>query len=446
MKHNNIDYLSDRLLLSDESIPESLLDQIRASGLISPDMVKIHFCGVISYHEGLAVFLPRNHNVSKESAEASGHLLLQALLKYYQTKDSGIYAQESGEEVIGGRSLSLAVSLLDDFRSNGLYLRRIKQRTTGSGRVNWSRTINQSTPYSTENGPMYLELFTSRSRYISNCETARIHSQVIKELFGIYGALWLGVTSFFDDRLELMPKPLGSTEGQIAYLQSELQLTYSERDMILIKGLIQYLNMKKGTDKTNVLIGVRKFHTIWESMLDECLIGKYAVNSKLPVPVYQTANGDFIPVARKGQRTDTVLRNFEDDRFAVVDAKYYDASSPANAPGWPDLVKQFYYHEALSTLVGEHASISNHFIFPGCDGQLKAAYVAERGKNIESKLDCLEEYSTIYCHYQAPIELLEAYVEGKKLAQLTEYIFATAPQPKIPKPLLADNKTASTLT
>jgi hypothetical protein len=424
MQQNNIIYLSDRVCLSDKTIPTTLRDRMHALGLIAPDMLKVNFCGVVSYGDGLAVFLPRNHKISTEEADVAGHLLLQALLKYYQSKDSGIYAQDNGEEIIGGRAFSLVTSLLDDYRSNGLYVRRMKEQTMNSGKVNWSHTVARSTPYPTANGPMYFDLVTSRSRYISNCETANIHAQVIKELFSDYGMLWLGIPSYFDEHLELMSKPLGGTEVQVAYLQRELQMSYSERDMFLIKGLIQYLRIKKGDNKNNVLIGVLKFHSLWESMLDECLIGKYTVNSKLPVPVYQTADDEFIPSAEKGQRTDTVLKLRESCRFAVVDAKYYEASSPANAPGWPDLVKQFYYQRAVSILEGENALVSNHFVFPGDSKKLKAVHVAKRNTAVKSKSDCLDDYPPIDCHYQDPILLLEAYVKGEKLTKLTDEIWA----------------------
>ena len=423
MQANNILYLSDRDFLSNNNIPTTLLEEMRSLGLITADMLKVSFCGVVSYPDGLAVFLPRNHHVLIETAGLAGHLLLQALLKYYQSKDSGIYSKDDETEVIGGRAFSLASSLLDDYRSNGLYVRRMKEHTINSGKVNWSHTIARSTPFPTKNGPMYLDLVTSHSRYISNCETANIHAQVIKELYSGYGMLWLGLSSYFDENLELMSKPLGSAEIQIAYLQRELQVSYSERDMFLIKGLIQYLRIKKGTNTNNVLIGICKFHSLWESILDECLIGKYSVNSKLPVPVYQTADDEFIPVAKKGQRTDTVLKLPKENRFAVVDAKYYEASSAATAPGWPDLVKQFYYQNAVSILEGEHALVSNHFIFPGRAGKLKAVYVAERDVEVKSALDCLDQYSPINCHYQDPIAALEAYVNGEKLTNLTDEIW-----------------------
>lgn len=423
MKRINIRYLSDRAYLSDKNIPSVLLDELRYQGLIETSINKVHFCGVVSYSDGLAVFLPRNHQATIEDGGAAGSLLLQALLKYYKEKDSGAYAQDSGDEVIGGRAFSLATALFNDYRANGLYVRRVKEQAVNSGKVNWVRTISRNTSYPASGGSVFLDLITSHSRYIADCETARIHAEVIKEILSNYGMLWLGVSSQRDERLEHLNNLPINTDAKIAYLNRELQLSYSERDIFLIKGLIQYLRIKKGVNTTNVLIGVSKFHNLWESMLDECLVGNYSVNSKLPIPVYQAANNEFISVAQKGQRTDTVLKHRDEDRFAVVDAKYYEASSPSTAPGWPDLVKQFYYQKAVSFLEGKSAKVSNHFIFPGGTQALKVAHIAERGIIVKSIGDCLEDYKPIYCHYQEPIELLDAYVNGKKLTELTDDIF-----------------------
>ena len=416
-------YLSDRISIEDSSIPYSVLSELRNQGLIAPDMKRINFCGVVPYSDGVAVFLPRNHLASMKDGGSAGHYLLQALLKYYQEKDSGIYAQENGNEVIGGRSFSLAVSLIDDYRNNGLYVHRVKENTVNSGKVNWSRTISLSPSYPSVSGPIYMDLLTFRSRYIANCEIAKIHAAVMKELFSDYSMMWLGMPQYIDERLELMPKPSESVNTKLTYLKRELQLSYSERDIFLINSLIQYLQIKKGINSNNILIGVRKFHNLWESMLDECLIGKYPVNSKLPVPVYQTSEGKFIPVAQKGQRTDTVLKHSDEHRFAVIDAKYYEASSPSTAPGWPDLVKQFYYQQAMCELEGKDTFVSNHFIFPGSNKKLKSVHVASRGREIKSPTDCLLGYATIHCHYQDPVRLLEVYVRGEKLTQLTHEIF-----------------------
>ncbi|CDT14650.1 LlaJI family restriction endonuclease [Vibrio coralliirubri] len=423
MQLSNILYLSDRTFLNDSAIPHSVLDELRNQGLIAADMQRLHFCGLVSHSDGLALFLPRNHNVVPVAGGNAGYYLLQALLKYYRDKESGSYAQDSGDEVIGGKSFSLVAALLEDYQANGLYVRRVKEKTVNSGKVNWSRTVARSTAYPGSSGPVYIDLLTSRSRYIADCEIAKIHATVMKELFSDYGMLLLGLSSYFDEKLEQMPKPSPNVEINISYLKRELQVSYSERDLFLINSLIRYLKNKKGGSSSNILIGVRKFHNLWESMLDECLVGKYPVNSKLPVPVYQTNEGEFIPVAQKGQRTDTVLKHEQKKKFAVVDAKYYGATSPSTAPGWSDLVKQFFYQQAIHELEGKDTPVSNHFIFPGSTQKLKSAHVAKRGVDVRSVDECIPRYATIHCHYQDPVRLLEAYVKGEKLTQLTQEIF-----------------------
>ena len=418
---NNITYFSDRSFL--KNIPEEILSVMRSYGLVAIDDVKLHFCGLLSYGTKLAIFLPRNHSYHESDLNMPGYYLLQALLKYFRNKESGIYSQEQGDTVIGGRTLLQITQLLDDYRINGLYVRRIKEKTINIGKVNWSRTIARSTAFPSNGSPVYLDLSTSRSRYMANCETAKIHAQVIRELLINYGDLLFNTPNIINERLLRLEAPTGDKRSQIAYLERELCLSYYERDIFLIKGLIKYLRLEKGTEVSDVLIGVRKFHTLWETMLDECLVGKYSVNKKLPIPVYRTIKDKFVTMAQKGQKTDTVLKHEKDKLFAVVDAKYYEASSPQTAPGWPDLVKQFYYQKAVSQLEGEGAVISNHFIFPGKEPFLKSAHVADREKKIQSEMDCLSEYSPIHCHYQDPIELLKIYVEGRELKTLTKKIF-----------------------
>lgn len=423
MQQSKILYLSDRTSLSDARIPDSLLVEMRMKGLVAPDMREINFCGVIPFDSRLAVFLPRNSSDCSLNKNVAAHNLLRALSKYYEDKDTAVFSQETGESVIGGKALSLITSLFEDYQLNGLYVRRVKEKRVNSGKVNWPKTISRSAAFPATNGVIYLDLHSTKSRYIANCETSRIHANVIKDIISTFGPIYLGNNSIIDERLEQQQKPIGTIEAQISYLKRELQLSYSERDIFLIKSLIQYLSDLEGEGSSKVIIGVRKFQGIWEAMLDKCLVGKYSVNSKLPIPVYETAGSRFVPVAQKGQRTDTVLKHTDNQRFAVVDAKYYRADSPSTAPGWPDLVKQFFYKEALAQVVGGELTITNHFVFPGNERLLTAAYVAERNKHIESAQDCLDRYAPIYCHYQDPLVLMDAYVNGKKLDRIMEEIF-----------------------
>jgi len=435
MQLTEILYLSDRMPASDPSIPSEVAEVLTRRGLVDPDGGRIHFCGLLGVGGRLTVFLPRNHVGSREQEDRAAYYLLRALAKFYGTRDSGIRVDDRGTEVTEGDSLSLAAALIEDYLSSGLYVRRTRIRTTNDGKTSWPRTIARGTAYPSASGPVYLDLATTRPHYSADCKTTQIHASVIRELFASFGMLWLGKSGPIDRHLAGMPAPVGAPSSWIAHLGRELQMSYSERDIFLIRSLIVYLEKKKGNDSGPLLIGVHKFHGLWEAMLDDCLVGKLPVNDRLPVPAYLAADGTIELVAAKGQRTDTVLRSKNMQQIAVVDAKYYDASSPKSAPGWPDLVKQFFYEQAIRSLnLGGH--ISNHFIFPGTlEKNLKAVFLAKRDRKPVQAADFLLGYGPIHCHYQDPLELLRLYTSGEKLVSLTREIFdsgVTSPSSQSP--------------
>ena len=109
-------------------------------------------------------------------------------------------------------------------------------------------------------------------------------------------------------------------------------------------------------------------------------------------------------------------------RSWIRDAKYYEASTVANAPGWPDLVKQFYYADAVKKISGDKASITNHFIFPGSCNYLKSAHVAPRESEVKSELECYTDYPKIHCHYLEPELLVKKYYKGSKLEAFSKFI------------------------
>ena len=419
-------YLSDRIPASDPSIPIEVAEVLTRRGLVDPDSGRIHFCGLLGVGGRFTVFLPRNNAGSREPDDRAAYYLLRALAKFYRTRDSGMRVDDSGTEVTEGDSLSLALALIEDYLSSGLYVRRTRIRTTNDGKTSWPHTIARGTAYPSATGPVYLDLSTTRFHNSADCKTAQIHASVMREMLASFGTLWLGKSSPIDRRLAGMPAPVGAPSDWIAHLGRELQLSYSERDIFLIRSLIAYLEKKKGNASGPLVIGVHKFHGLWEAMLDECLVGKLLVNDRLPVPAYLASDGTIELVAAKGQRTDTVLRSKNMQQIAVVDAKYYDASSSKSAPGWPDLVKQFFYEHAIKSLnLGGH--ISNHFIFPGTlEKNLKAVFVAKRDGKTAQAADFLLEYGPIHCHYQDPLELLRLYTSGEKLASLTQEIFDSA--------------------
>lgn len=417
---HDLHYFTDRSYLTHIDEPTgTLVETMRRQGLIAPDHHRVRFCGFFSWHGGTAVFLPANCDISEKPA-LSAHWLLRTLRRYYADRPTGIQGAE-GDSLIGGSLLSLAVTLFEDYQANGLYVRRSRHHTVNHGKINWPRTISRYIPFPSATAPVYLELESSRARYMSDCETARIHAAVLRDIREKFGILFYGETLLTDEKLEKMPLPAGSREAQLAYLNRELSLSYSECDITLINLLKRYIESMEGCDEDSLIIGTRHFHSVWEAMLDNALSGERDFNRKLPVPYY-LKDDYYHEVAEKGQRTDTVIRNHESTRYAVVDAKYYTASGPKDAPGWPDLVKQFFYQKAVKVVAGEDAAVTTHFVFPGTVSPLTSAHVGDRGQHMQDLLRHTPGYPVVHCHYCDPTELMKAYVTYGKLPALRESI------------------------
>jgi len=419
MQMSKLQFFSDKDLIT--RLPVLLADTLRGTGIIAPDHSRVQFCGFVSWSEGTAVFLPVNC-CEKNFDVAGAHFLLRALQRYYDDKITGV-REGLGDEVIGSTSLSLVLLLVDDYLVNGLYVRRAQEYKLNSGKINWSRTISRQTGFPSKNSPVYLDLETSLSHYVSDCETARIHAAVIREIHSEYGDLLFGGVQTSDVNLELMPLPSGELTAQLSYLDRELSLSYSDRDMNLINALRRYIERSVGMDDA-LLVGTRKFHHVWEAMIDQCLPRGISVNSQLPVPFY-LQNENYIPVAQKGQRTDTVIENEEGNHVAVVDAKYYRAESPYSAPGWPDIVKQIFYKTAVESVVPKTTNVSLHFVFPGYKQVLDSAHIGLRTKGPTKIKPVGSDYPDIYCHYCDPVKLMENYVNGIKNYVLSEKILNT---------------------
>lgn len=408
----NLAYFRDRDEVS--SLPSDLVTLMKHRGLIAPDQERVHYCGFVSWHEGIAAFMPRN-SILESLKPQHAFYLLQALSRYYLGKDTGIpEGQES--DFIGRASLSLIHRLIEDYRSSGLYVRRKKHLSINQGRTNWKRTIARRMPYPSGDSPIYLDTDTSSTRYVSDCETSRIHAQIIRNIHQKYGVLLTGDYVIADNNLEHMPEPISSVESQVAILDRELSDIYSERDIQLIGMLRAYIDESSATEGNDLMVGTRMFHNVWEGMLDKCLPRKIEINSVLPVPYYQQ-DEYFVEVSQKGQRTDTVIESENGTHWAIIDAKYYNASSPNLAPGWHDLVKQFFYRTAAEKVCGKGVLVTLHFVFPGTIHHLSKVKIGAHKQNKIPIVKFLEVdgYGEILCHYCNPIILLEKYACGHPL-------------------------------
>jgi hypothetical protein len=136
----------------------------------------------------------------------------------------------------------------------------------------------------------------------------------------------------------------------------------------------------------------------------------------MPTPTYEEIGGRTIRKEQKGQRVDIFLYDASQKTACVVDAKYYDASSTDKAPGWSDLVKQFFYAKSLTAgaLNKQVEKVKNCFIFPGVASNTspKTVFVTDTTGRLDNV------FAPIECHLLCPEVVLDSYVNEKPLSDL----------------------------
>ena len=382
----------------------------------------VSFCGFLINETDLYLFVPRNVDTTKidtlEKKISYAILLMKTVEQYSQAHTTGVYdsSTQVGEVNVG--ILSLAKELLEDYILNGLYIHKVTKQNQSSGRINWKETISKGHPLIGKGGvPVYLDLHSSITRYQTNSPVAAIQAEIIKELDEQF-SWW--ITGKADAKLSLDLNDHQSltctTEEKKKLITDELRYTYSDREIRLLKNLIQYLDSPKGMLDGYIVSGIQKFHFAWEGMLRKTLPHVVNLNNKLPVPAYVIEQGKHESV--RGMVTDIII-SYENITI-IVDAKYYHAKSTSSAPGWSDLVKQFFYAKAVQCIRPDH-TVKNLFIFPSekneyDNGPLRQAQMISP----TSKETFDDVFCPVDCYYISPTMVMKAYTERRKLPGLQQ--------------------------
>lgn len=405
------------LRLLDSSVRSELISR----GLVTTGGKSVSFCGLVHANGKLHAFLPRSTKVitrNREDKIALASELMEALHRYSTTKNNQITADDDGDEFIGMSRLSSIVWLLRDFRTNGLFSTRKQKQVINSGKPDWKKTISRRTAFLTDNGPIYLNIDGVLNSRFNGDEITRIHANVIRKLDEQYSWLISAKKSDIADNLQAIPLPSGKTSSQIAHLKSQRHVHYATRDIELISHLLTFLEETRGQSNNSYAMGLKRFEGMWEHMLAHSLKWIIKVNHLLPTPAYKMNDGVIVEAASKGLRTDIVLNRPDSDVFAVADAKYYDTlTNTRKAPGWPDLVKQFFYAKALN-VYRNSAQVNNAFIFPGEDGVISSAHMKNRDTETLEDTD----FPPILCIYVCPISVIQHYINRKKMVELSELL------------------------
>jgi len=421
----NIRLSADRVALR-SPLPDWVKAEIRQRGLVTGNGEAVSFCGLMARGDEVHVFLPRGTTLAEDGERviSLASLLTGCIERYARGGTSTKETGERGEEgMVGNDRLAVIRELLEDYRLNGGYSTVSQYRTLNSGKTDWRRTINRVTPFPDRRGiPVYPDLHGTRNRYAADSVVARIHASVIARLDRMFGWWVTGrpngrVASGLSETAGLLALP----DYCLAMLRLERASVFSDRNLRLLTNLIIYLSGGVGDAVSPVVIGLRDFHWAWEHMLGEVLANRSDAAREFPVPVYYSSGGQRNIVPAKGMRTDIILEQKSESYAVVVDAKYYSASSAGDAPGWPDLVKQFFYAKALG-IVRPDWRIGSVFVFPNVAGPLEAARVENRDGS-----RCFDiEFPSVRCIYADPVEVMRYYLSRQYCNNLTDAVMLAA--------------------
>ncbi|WP_100644077.1 LlaJI family restriction endonuclease [Alteromonas facilis] len=409
--HWDINYYLDRTNLS--NLPDSLSQVLRNKNFVTKSGEKASFCGLILTESVQAVFLPRSTQLSGGIIQATSSMF-KAFRKYDKELSPLIRNNEQIAELFGSKKIALLYSLLEDYRNYGIYSQRNLHKRINSGKPDWPRTISKFQPFISDGSPLYCDYVGVKKRVSVDSEISKIHAFLVSLIDTKFGSVFFGEKSYKEDWL-LQPSFI-SQEFFRAIINKELRNVYSDRDVRLMKRLLKVLEVGVLNESVEFVIGTRSFHTVWEHMLKKVVEGTIELNDRLPFPIYEDSSGKLYPAKRNSQKTDIVIENSNKNLYAIVDAKYYDATSTSSSPRWHDLVKQFFYEKAISTVYPE-STVKNYFIFPGEKQVFAKAFMANR-----KDYSPISDYVEIECIYVNPTDVTQAYSKGVKLKELSKIL------------------------
>ncbi|KXO78227.1 restriction endonuclease [Acinetobacter venetianus] len=395
------------------SLPTPVATYIQSQGLLSSiNGLRTSFCGLITYQGKNYFFFPRQSNLIEIEHDPIRYcsVLMLALLKFAKSSRTQIRNPEDGADETGFEKLEMYKYLIHDFQQHGIFKNEEVRLRRNTGKTDWNKTINKSVSYPDSNGhPVYLDVF-GKQRTSTNSEITKIHASILKQVYSNYGFIFTG-----NHKVPYSLKQYGATnlsiDTQISVLKNEIRNHFADRQTLLLKTLIEYLRGLKGNHQKNQIIGVTRFHVAWEHMLANCFDNVIDINSKLPKPVFIDNLGQVLPAKKSGMRTDIVIKDTDLQTLTVLDAKYYEATTIDNSPGWSDLVKQFFYEKALSQMPEfSDYTLKNGLIFPGDKKVFEE--IKMRDQSNDTFLD--SQFAPIKCVYMKPLVVLEKYIAGQK--------------------------------
>lgn len=378
-----------RYRTDDERNEEELLE---ADGAGTMQRYQFRYVGIVITHGHAIVCYPK-YIRSTIRPESQMRQVLNVIRKLGQ-EDKLLDPQDGGAH---SDQLALMIRLLCLYDEYGIYSSFEETRVlNGSGVIDWQRTIDMETPIILNGAPIYLDLWTRKTRHDEEGIVRRLHKAMLSECSRFLADS--GLSSLLSiDTVELTDE--NSTDiGELEYLQWLIDrerasqfVTWKQEVLDLMRAYLA--ESGSDADRGRVLrLGTTSYYHAWEvackvafgdllgHQLHELPIDLsdswHGCNSEtlmeiIPRPIWSRTRGMGNPRKVATLRPDIITFAEVRDRrlFCIYDAKYYVPSEREEIEGRPgveSITKQFLYQSAYQRFVEDHdfSSVVNAFLVP----------------------------------------------------------------------------------
>lgn len=332
--------------------------------------IKFIYVGIITFKDEVIIVLPKYFDeraISKINC-------IKKLIKVFKKIPKAIIKSYNSELFISNNKedyseISICDFIINDFISNGYYLKidKMSKINSKSNLLDWKETINKIDPIFSNGSVIYDDCYYIHFNRNLKDFVTRIHIAVIEYSIAKYGdLLQYNLQNIGYNNAKKLIDRLGNYNIIIRELENELENVYADRDIKLIKSLLNFFKRFQSNFKIKLeLYGTNNFKLIWEYICAYVFNNEYELlYSKIDKLVWRGINGKSVTNENNILKPD-ILRRYK-NQLLILDAKYYNISltntKVEGNPGTYDIVKQFAYQLAF-----EHKgyrNIINFLLYP----------------------------------------------------------------------------------
>ncbi|PFY91636.1 LlaJI family restriction endonuclease [Bacillus pseudomycoides] len=369
------------------------------------DHIKFKITGFLVSQQNTFVIFPKGIFKSENASQNyfAAQTLFKALLKYNK-KSIQKFHINFGENNEDGSLLSLINWIVEDYKRYGLIRREFKKKDfNGNTKINWSKTIKETTPYIINGKFLYLDTISIKSLRSLNNEITTVQYLILKDIEEEYG--WL-----LNFKTKHSPNLLNNKytyERMRFILNNALKVTFNQKELTLYKRLLNYVDIKlKETGKSHFqLLYTKYYQYIWEALCKQLFDDNSNLKDLLPKP-YWKVNSEF----HETEQIPDILTEDGLDNLYIIDAKYYRSYDGINnLPGWKDIVKQLFYAKSIDR--SKFKKIYNVFVFPSPDSDRNSNLLKHGISSVTGKES---EFGEIYSFNLNSLYAMHCYVQNEQ--------------------------------